>query len=335
MSAAATGRAASGARGRRRTATGLAAAVSLVGTLVHGAVSDITVTDVSTRAFAVVWASDEAVTGASVRVFQDAGGTAEITGSFERRLVSAAFPPALERGVVKVDVTGLVPDTTVFVQTVTTGAGGTVQAPSGPPFIAVRTAVGTTKVNAANQLIVNDLIVQDVVAPDGVSPVDGTLLVVDAPGRAAHPISAFVGEGFASPAAVVDLSNLFDATTRTSLEVASGTTLTLSEFRGLTCPMLVDHRQLHFRRAPEHSEIGATGVALTQLETAAACFFADTVCDDAVNVLDVQRVLNTFNRASGVCAFNPDLDLVADDVINVLDVQSVLNRFGETAPFTP
>ncbi len=55
----------------------------------------------------------------------------------------------------------------------------------------------------------------------------------------------------------------------------------------------------------------------------------------AISHLDVQRVLNLFNRVIGECEFNDDLDVVDDDVINVLDVQAVLNRFGESAPFSP
>ena len=145
------------------------------------------------------------------------------------------------------------------------------------------------------------------------------------------PLTAFVGEGFPLPAAVVDLNNLFDATSQESADVPADTLLEVTEFRGLHCPSLVDHKLLRFRRVPTHDE----SPPMTEVETPTPCFFADTVCDDDVNILDAQRVLNIFNARAEDCAFNTDLDLVTDKVINILDIQSVLNRLGERAPFTP
>jgi hypothetical protein len=114
-----------------------------------------------------------------------------------------------------------------------------------------------------------------------------------------------------------------------SAEVAADQVLTITEFRGLLCEGLENHKLFHFRRAPAHDETPP----ITDLETPNRCFFADTLCDDTINVLDLQLVLNRFGRTLGECAFNPNLDIVEDDVINILDVQSVLNRFGQTAPF--
>ena len=295
----------------------------------QASVSDVTVTDVTTRAFAVVWVSDQAVTSATLRVFSDAAGTTEITSTLTLTLVSAAFPPALTRGIVKVGVTGVVANTNVFVQTLTTGASGTVQFPTGPPFLQVHTATTTSKSTALNTPIVNDLLRQDVFALDGTTPAAGALLMVAAPTLGATPLTAFVGEGFPAPAAVVDLNNLFGAATGASAVVPANQNLTLTEFRGLLCPGLVDHKLFRFRRAPAHEE----APAITELESPVKCFFADTVCDNTVNILDAQRVLNIFGRARGQCAFNSDLDIVTDNVINILDVQSVLNRFGQSAPF--
>lgn len=122
------------------------------------AVFDLTIADVTTRAFSVVWVSDEPVTDATVRVFRDAGGMTNITSALAVTLVSAAFSPALAQGIVKVGVTGLTAGTSVFVQTQTTGTSGTVLFPAVPPFLEVHTATKTTKANALGQPIVNDLI---------------------------------------------------------------------------------------------------------------------------------------------------------------------------------
>ena len=299
------------------------------------AVQDTLFSDVTARSFSVVWASDEAVTAADIRVFSDALGTIDITAGLSVDVVSTAFPGALTRGIVKVSVAGVATDTIVYVQTETTGASGTVLFPPAPPFLEVRTAVRAGRAGGALQPIANDLLRHELLDPDGVTPATGALVVADVPSLGDTPLTAFLGDGFASPFAVVDLNNLFDQVTGISVEVPVDTILTLTEFRGLDCPGLTDHKLLRYRRVPPHEEIPAVGSPITEVETPVLCFFADVLCDDTVNVLDVQRVLNFFDRTAGNCSFHPDLDIVVDGVINILDVQSVLNRFGESAPFTP
>jgi hypothetical protein len=81
--------------------------------------------------------------------------------------------------------------------------------------------------------------------------------------------------------------------------------------------------------------VATIGHPITELESGDPCFFADTLCDDTIDILDAQRVLTAFRSQPGDCRFNSDLDVVPDQTINVLDVQSVLNRLGESAPFDP
>jgi hypothetical protein len=294
------------------------------------AVADVTVTDVTTRAFSVVWVSDEAVDTATVRVFSDADGSTEITSTVQITLVSRLFPPALTQGVVKVTVVGLTANAHVFVQTETTGASGTVRFPATPPLLDVHTTARTTKARANHAPMVHDVVLHTMSPPGGASAA-GTLLMVRAPHLGASPLTAFAGDGFPLPIAAIDLNNLFDATTLASADIPDAAILEFTEFRGRQCPNLVNHRLVHFRRAPAHQDTPA----MTKLAIAPRCFFADTVCDDRVNILDVQRVLNVFNAGQQDCAFHPDLDTVGDAVINILDVQRVLNRFGEQAPFLP
>lgn len=300
----------------------------LVSLPVSADVTDVTVTDVTTRAFSTVWLSDEAIVDATVHIFSDAEGLDEITSTLNVDLVSVDFPLALTNGIAKVDVTGLPADTVVYIQTETTTATGTLLVPAPGPFIEVRTAVETTKVNSVGGPIVNDLIHHEVFEPDGTTPAMGSLILVKAPSLSVYPLSAFVADGFDAPGAAADLNNLFDDNTGSSAEVAEGLILQVTEFRGLLCSV-DDHKLLRYRRAPVHTE----DPPITELETPDLCFSLDTVCDDVINILDVQRELNIFNAALGECLFNPDLDIVADDVINILDVQSVLNRFGDEAPF--
>lgn len=327
-------------RGDSRIAsTSWALAAGLLGLLpgapVLAAVFDTAVTDVTPSAFAVVWVSNEPVTAATLRVFSDAQGSNEVTGTLSVELTSAAVPTAHDLGIVKVNVKGLAADTPVFIQTQTTGSGGTVLFPPAPPLLEVRTAVATAKVDGSQQLIVNDLVRHGMFRPDGTTSAPGALLLVQVPGLGRDPLTAFAGVGFGPQTAAVDLNELYDTATDVSALVPAGQILILTELRGLLCPGLAGHRLVRFRRAPAHEEIGVIGVPITEIETPVRCFFADTVCDDTVNILDAQRVLNVFGRASGDCAFNPDLDIVVDHVINILDVQSVLNRFGQSAPFPP
>jgi hypothetical protein len=299
------------------------------------AVSDITPTDVTTRAFAVVWVSDEAVTTATLRVFADSAGVTELTGGLNLSLASQSIAQTHALGIVKVEVDGLGPDTCYYFQTETTTASGTLSSPPSSPFTEVCTQIGTRRVTGTDTPIVNDLILHEVFAPDGGTPATGAILLLAAPGLATHPISALVGDEFAAPSVMVDLNNLFDLTTKLSAEVSEAEILQISEFRGLLCPNLTGHRLTRYRRAPAHGEISTIGFPITELEIPDACFFADTFCDDTVDILDAQRVLTAFGGQSGDCAFNSDFDIVPDQVINVLDVQSVLNRFGESAPFSP
>ena len=295
-------------------------------------VSDIAFTDVTTRAFSVVWASDESVTTGTVRVYADQDGLTELTGGLSLTLVSSSVPQAHGLGLVKVDVTGLSSNTCYYVQTETTGSS-TIQSPAAAPFLEVCTSVSTTKSTAGGSPIANDLILHDVYELDGVTPAGGALVLLSAPNDAAYPVSRFVGQGFISPSTALDMNNFFDGATGISLEIAGGELLELKEYRGLLCPGLTDHRLVRMRRAPSHEEAPALGGPIAQLESADVCFFADTYCDDTIDVLDAQRVFNAFGGQPGDCLYNSDLDLVLDQDINVLDVQSVLNRLGESAPF--
>lgn len=296
---------------------------------IEAAVRDITPADVTTRAASVIWASDEPVMSATVHVFADQAGITEITSGLAITLISEQFPPAHDNGIVKVDITGLSPDVSVYIQTETTSGSGTTLSPDVGPFLEIRTAVETTKANISNQPIVNDLIRHPIFAPDGITAAPGTLMLLQAQGVSAYPVSAFVGEGgFAVPDAVVDMNNIFDAA-GVSAEIPAEQVLVITEYRGLLCAGLENHKLYHLREAPKHLEVPA----ITELENPDACYFANTVCDDVIDIADAQAVLNIFNRVRGECVFNPDLDLNSDGVIDIVDFQAVLNQWNQTRPF--
>jgi hypothetical protein len=299
-------------------------------TMAAPTVRDITPTDVTPRAFSVVWAASEAVTGATLTFFSDASGANDITSTLPPALfVSPAT--AASKGVVKVTVAELPSQSTICFQTRTTGTSGTTLAPPTPPYPCITTE-STARIDTdAGAPIVNDLLRFEALAADQTTPLNGGLLVVNAKDVSTYPISAFVGEGCPLPTAVTNLRNLFDGAVHETADLAGNDILEVRKFRGLAdaACTLEEHVLFHFRRAPAHAETPA----MSELEAPAVCFFADTVCDDRVDILDVQRVLNLFNKNCGVCQFNADLDIVDDCTINILDVQSVLNRFGQSAPF--
>jgi hypothetical protein len=295
----------------------------------YAAVFDVTPTDVTTRAASVVWVSDEPITSATVKVFSDPDGLTEITQNVTLNVVSEQYPPAHNLGIAKVDITGLAPSTPIYIQTETNSSSGTFLAPASPPFKEIVTATETTKVNTSNQPIVNDLIRHQAFSPDGVTPAPGTLVLLEVQGRSAYPISVFVGEGgFAAPDAVLDMNNIF-GTDGFSAEVTGDEVLVITQLRGLLCAGAVDQKLANLRRAPPHVEVPA----ITELELPSSCFFANTVCDDVIDISDFQVVLSTYNRTLGECGFNPNYDLDHNGLIDVVDFQAVLNYYNATRPF--
>lgn len=293
------------------------------------AVFETTPSDVTTRALSVVWVSDEPVTSANIKVFSDITGLIDITPSLSITVDSSSFPPAHTQGIVKVSVTGLTSNTSYFIQTETISGSGVFLFPSAAPMLEVHTATEATKVSATNQPITNDLLVNQITFPDGTTPAPGTLLLMEVEGLSAYPLSAFVGEGgFVAPQAVIDTNNFYGTDGR-SLELQTDDVLKVTAFRGLICNTSFTRQKFSgFRRTPEHIE----SPAITELETPANCYLSDTVCDNAVNILDVQFVLNSFGDDVGSCGYNPNVDTIVDGQINILDVQRVLNDFGSTVP---
>jgi len=288
------------------------------------AMQDVVVTDVTTRSFAVVWVSDEAVTSADVRVFADADGFLEL--DVVRVVDSAANAESHPLGLVKVSVYGLISDMQVYIQAETATASGTTMFPAGLPLMPVLTAMATAPVTPTNEPVINDLIEHSIVAEDGVTPAPGVIAIVNAPELSSNPLSVIVTGP--NGIALMDLNNLFDAGGVTA-GVPADQRLKITEYRGGLCANLGEHRQVRFRRVP------AANLAIAELVLPDVCFGVDTNCDDVVSILDLQWVLNRLGSVEGECAFHPDLDLEADLTIDILDVQEVLSRFGDSAPFVP
>ena len=204
-------------------------------------VTDVTVTDVTTRSFCVVWASSES-SWCDLNVFDDSDGlistaSAVVTPHPIKSWNTAIALLAEDNGVMKVEVTGLDPDSTYYFQTVTTSksTSDVTYDPDAAPMLSITTEIRVVRTEMAGEDEVpftNDLIVFDCYLLDGVTPAEGTLLVAEVEG-CDYPLSSFVGDCIPLPKAYVDLNNLFSAEIYKNLPLHGGEKLTLTKFMGI------------------------------------------------------------------------------------------------------
>jgi hypothetical protein len=193
-------------------------------------VRNTTITDVTPTAFSVVWEANEPSTP-SITVFDDAFN--DITGTLVITNESAEHPPAEDLGVMKVRVTGLVPDTQYYFQTVTVAkADGTSVIYPDNDNIPVATTLTSVIVD-------NNLIFIQIFESDGISVAHGTLLSAEVQG-ALHPVTGWQGDGIPDPYAYVDLNNLYGEATGENLELSGGEAITLRVFGGSSGTLLIN-----------------------------------------------------------------------------------------------
>lgn len=294
-------------------------------------VADTSFADVTTRAFSVLWVSSEPVTTASVRVFSDIEGLDDITATLTTQLVSSS--DALALGLVKVDVIGVLNDTTYYVDTTTDGASGQVIYPAlTDALLEVKTAIETTKADSENKPINNDLIIDSIGTPNGIDFLSAGLLVVNV-SDFPYPISAFVEENTQATEAtgIFDLNNLFD-TSGSSAKLIGGEKMDIKKFRGLLCD-IGNQLLVQSRKVPEHLEIPV----ITELESPADCFSpngtpADLNCDNRIGLEDLGKIAARYNIEQPDCRFNPDFDFDADGRIDDSDFDALVAVFGTSQP---
>jgi len=204
-------------------------------------VSHFMVTDVTTRSFSVIWMSSEAST-ATLEVFEDADGLLGVSGAdiIAQPVVShdTAIQEAAENnGVMKVQITGLEPDTIYYFQTATTSksTSDTVLYPEVAPLMQVTTEHLTVRTADSGGNLVpfsNDVIIEACFLADRVTPATGTLLLATIEG-ANYPLTAFVGDGVDLPYALIDLNNAFGLASHENIDLEQGENLTLLNFRGI------------------------------------------------------------------------------------------------------
>lgn len=331
-----------GARAATRpswSALGFTFVLSLVpgGPGVLAGVHDVLVTDVTPRAFSVVWVSDEPVLDARVRIFSDPDGTAEITGSLTGELVSAAVQGADALGLVKVDVTGAQPDTVYYLRTETDAAAGLTTYPVDAPPLEVKTAVGNAVAAADGSPIANDLLIHTVANPQDAAALPGALVLLRVPAVSRYPLTAFVGADGDAASAVIDLNNLFADLPPDgdgyNAQTSPGAVIEITDYRGSLCASPADQALTRIRRLPA----AAAAPPLTEAQAPAPCFSptgtaADFDCSGSVNPIDFNEFLMRFgsSRAADPCRFHPDFDLNGDDGVDPRDFNDFLIVFGSS-----
>lgn len=290
----------------------------------HADLEFVSSADVTSRSVRIVAQSTEAIEGITIDVFTDPDGLTPHSAATSA-ILSATAANAHLNGVLQVQVEELLPETSYFLRLVVAGPSGDVFFPAAPPYYGVTTAAVPATLAASGQVAVNEIVGFGPYIPNLVTNAGSMLVLLGIPAVSPTPLSAFVDVDAPLPIVVFDLNN---ATTSSGDRVVltPGLDVQLTEIRGLNC---APKNNIRLRRTVAAPPAG-TPLSVQKL---AACFATDTVCDDTINILDVQFVLNSFNSVGGDCEFNPDHDLVLDNAVNGQDVQQVIDRFGDNAPF--
>lgn len=300
------------------------------------AVSDTAISDVSSRAFSVVWASNVEIASAEhvgVRIFEDLNSDGIPDGpNIAPQLTTsvASNPVALNNGIVKVDVRGVQPSSTYLVETLTTTAeGAETFPPPEQPSLRVTTADRLTKINGT-AVIANSLVLGEASAVGGTEGAPATTLVLASiPGVSAYPISAFNNTEAASGIGLLDLNNVIDAATNSSAQIGDNAVVVLSLYRGLVCAGDKTNTVKHHRRL----DGTAASPRVTTVVLPARCYAQDLNCDDIIDLADAQMLFDAYLSEAQNCGFNSDFDLNGDQIVDVLDAQQIFDRYLYEAPF--
>lgn len=303
-------------------------------------VSDVLVTDVTDRSFSVVWTSSEASTG-SLNVFDGPLCTTVTAGitlvshpvlNPDPAVKDAIKTAAEDKGILKVQVSGLAAAAPYCVQTVTTSKSTSEQtvAPAVPQNVTTQIQVTRTHTIAPSPDLLpfaNDVIAHPLYAPDQTTAVTGGIVamgVLNLLGQSlSNIVASVVGDGGAAPMTLTDLNNLFDPVNLQTVNLlGSGSErLRLLEYRGLAGCKLE-----RFRKVPADFD-------RAEVKAPAPCFDpADVDCDDRVRLADVLKVVEGFGTSSGAGCFNPDLDFNRDRIVRLSDVLYVVGKYGTSKP---
>lgn len=171
--------------------------------------NDIHITDVTPVSFSVVWTLNEAATG-NLELYSDVLGSQPITDAtinpqYTLSGNAALASQAAGQGVLRVQVSGLLPATPYFFRLVTTPTASGVPEyfPVSGPLLAVTT-------QTASQAVSNETAAIRVLQTDGSTAASATVLLASV-ANSAYPVSHLVGDGTEADMALINMTNLYGA----------------------------------------------------------------------------------------------------------------------------
>lgn len=288
----------------------LVPAVALAGIPV---VSGITLTDLTTRSFAVVWESSEPATG-SLQLFQS-----DCVTPIPNPLLSAEQSD--RTGIIKVTVSELDANTTYCYKTESTSTSSsevTIAPLQAIPIKTQTSVIRTTVSGTTTTPLANDImkVPASYSASLPANPTGILAILRVEPASTALPLSLLLSAD--ETRNYFDMNNLFDPQTASSRNLTGGERVRITERHGLLGCTLD-----RFRKIPADQEITKEADFLT-------CNPLDVDCSGGITVLDILRVAKSAGTAQGGLCFNNDLDVNADGTVDQLDVEAEIGGFNAT-----
>ena len=200
--------------------------ISLAGVPV---ITEVNVTDVTPVSFSVVGLVSES-SNVTLQVY-NAPDCINLTNGITVNVISNATT-----GINKATVTGLTASTAYCYQISATSQitpPDTAVYPMNPAVVNTESEVSRAYPSTNGTLLpfANDIIYYPSYQPDLVTHADGALLIFSVPGGSS-PVSAFIGDGIASPLGLADMNNLFSNADHRTTNLSGGEVLTVKEIRG-------------------------------------------------------------------------------------------------------
>lgn len=285
----------------------------------------VRVTDVTTSSFALIWMTDVVATP-NVEVYSDSAMsnrlTDKITVTPMPDLPQAVTAAAGGKGIMKVRVSGLAPNTGYYVRSVTADpANGASIGYSDIQPVTTGSEVRpyNRREDGTLQGFANDLISTRVyIRPSANDPASGQgdLVLLETP-VSPYPVTAFIGAGAKAPEGLLDLNNLFGQSLN-SLFIQGSEKILLTIYRGGTLSTL-----FHYRRLPANS--GAVAVA-----EPVKGFFADINLDGKIDGQDFAEFKKQYRTVPDDADYNPDYKFVENPTgkIDAQDFARFAREYG-------
>lgn len=286
----------------------------------------VRITDVTTSSFSVVWMTDVAA-DPSVEVYADNSMQQRITEGIVVTPMPAgsnkAAQAARAKGIMKVRISGVYPSTTYYARTVTKDPAD----PASVSYSALQQVTTASVValyyeaDGTPAALANDLALFPVyIRPSDQAPEPGLGdLVILEEQDGLYPVSAFVGDGAASPEGIADLNNIFGID-GSNLAASGNEKITLRIYRTGNLSTLI-----HYRRVPQNSgKVSVVGPL--------SGFFADINLDGNVDDQDFEAFRAQYKTAQDDVTYNPDYDFVddAEGKIDVREFSKFAKEYGRT-----